>query len=237
MQKHLMVIIGFALVLMAFEAVAQSDEIVVTGSRLSDYDLYEDGLPPYITLKKRASFLVRSVRVEGDTREHAKRETEVRNTLRNLLKAAKRNENIQLGIGSEFIEEFTEDSIAGDLVGGQRTQTSYRVLLIKTPVDDKAITYTQANDRIDKFIDSIQTDGRAEIIKWPDPVLSIVKPERFRKELLQLIAFDARNTAAQFGDDYAVRATNMAERIRWIQSDKLTLTLYIPYKLEILPKP
>ncbi|MBL4616354.1 MAG: hypothetical protein JKY46_01535 [Robiginitomaculum sp.] len=224
---------------LSFTTLAQSDEIIVTGSRLENYDIYaeEDGVPPHITIKKRASFLVLSVRVEGDTRQTVKREKEIRASLHNILQAAKRNPSISLGHGSEFVEDFTKQTIAKDLRDGRRAETSHMVLLIKTPVDANEITYSQALAIIDRFIASVNLQGRTEIIKQSQPVLSIVKPERFRGELLGFIANDARNTAAIFGEDYAVRATNMAERIRWIQSGKLTLTLYIPYSLEVLPKP
>jgi hypothetical protein len=221
----------------AIPAKAQIDEIIVTGNRISEIYDGVDAVPPHVTLDQRANYLVRWVRVECDTRDLVKRKQEIRSTLRNMLQQSKINDLISLATGDQFIRDFTEDSIAEDLQSGRRVETSYMRLLIKTPVDRSGIQYKDAIASIDSFVKFVRTVGRTEVVNTRDPALTLVDPEQYRGKLLALITADAKATALAAGPGYSYRLGNMAQRVRWIQNGTLSLSLYIPYDLEIVPAP
>ena len=94
----------------AIPATAQGlEEIVVTASRLKEYDPAET---PQVTLRKRADNLVTAVTVTCDTRDQSQRRDELKATLRNMIRAAGADRTIALGIGDEVVGVFDESMLA-----------------------------------------------------------------------------------------------------------------------------
>lgn len=78
-----------------FSAIAQSDEIVVTGTRLSSYD--NDAIP-VVHLKRRPDFVIVNTYIESDSRDKDLRRREVFSTIVSLEKAVAKNKFIELGL-------------------------------------------------------------------------------------------------------------------------------------------
>lgn len=224
---------------MAAPAMAQDaviDEIVVTGARAIEWD--PDDVP-VIQLMRRADNLIVEVRVVNDTREATGRRSEITRTLQAMARAAAAEPAIELSIETEgALVPLTEDMVSTLTLGfdGGRSDTSVATLVVKTPIrpDD---SLDSASDRIEAFVDDVPLTGRSLIAISGDWQLSIIDPPRYRSEILALIAADARQASAVFGDGYAVQIEGLSNRVTWRQAGPLQLGLFIPYDMTVTPRP
>lgn len=228
-----------ALALLASPAVAQDasvEEIVVTGSRMIDWD--PDDIPA-IQLFRRADNLIVAVRAVNDTREAAGRRSELIQTLRAMARGAAGRADIDLSIETDgVLVPLTEDMVSTLTLGVDpgRADTSTTTLVVKTPITAND-TLDDASERIESFVEGIPTIGRSEVVVYGDWQLSIIDPPQYRTAILDLIAEDARRTSAAFGAGYSVQVTGIENRVTWRQSGPLDLGLFVPYTLTIVPTP
>jgi hypothetical protein len=211
-------------------AVAQVEEIVVTGSRISGDDY--SGIPA-ITLDKRADFLVQRIRLTNDTRATDARKKELYKTIRDLLADAANRPSISLGYGDEFLIPITADDHEIPLEGAGRPDTSATQLYVKMalgPKDDVG----KSISALDEFIDNARVSGRTEIQHSGDVALSLVNPEKYRYEIIGKIAEDARQLRSALAAQCGVEIGGLANRVSWQRSDIAELTLYIPYEVRLV---
>jgi hypothetical protein len=227
---------AFAIALIdAGQVLAQSsgvEEIVVTGSRLSEYDPVQT---PQVTLRKRADNLITLVTVVCDTRDQSQRREELKATLRNMIRAAAQNPAVALGLGDEVVGAFDETMLDQVIVPDAKADTSRATVLVKTAVaaDD---TFDRASGRIRGFVQKTPKVGRTEILLNGAWQLTLINPSQYRPAVAQLVADDARRMAAMFGEGYGVDVQGLQLPVSWYQAGPLDLALYIPYKLTVRPK-
>lgn len=222
-------------------AIAQEDEIIVTGSRISRY---ESDTVPVMNLKKRADFMVVEVIVESDSRDAKLRKDEVFKTLSALAERADRDQEIELGIKRTFetdsdeiqiVEPFNRNLIRDKiLTGGGRADTSRAVIVAKTRIGG-ADSYDAAYERLEAFAKGAAVTGRATVTESGEPGLSIVDIGQYRAPLLTMIASDNKAVRSVFGDDYRVSISGLEEPVRWRVTGPLDLAIYFPYKSVIAP--
>jgi len=203
---------AFALVIAPAQArQSGAEEIVVTGNRMTDYDPVKT---PFITLGKRADNLITTVRVVCDTRDLSQRKQELKATLRNMIKAAPAA-GVELGLeGEEVIGRFDDTMLDAVIRPDGKPDTSVAVLVVKTRVAP-ADTFDAATKRITVFAEKTAKAGRTEILPTQDWNLTLIGPQRYRGEVLALVAEDARKVAGTFGPDYAVAADGLQLPLSW----------------------
>lgn len=225
--------------LLAAPAAAQDasvEEIVVTGSRMIDWD--PDDIPA-VQLFRRADNLIVAVRAVNDTREAAGRRNELTQTLRAMARAAAGRSDIDLSIETDgVLVPLTEDMVSTLTLGVDqgRSDTSVATLVVKTPIA-AGDTLDSASGRIEAFVDAVPTVGRSLVDVYGDWQLSIVDPPQYRMAILGLIAEDARRASAAFGAGYSVQVTGIENRVTWRQAGPLDLGLFVPYTLTVVPTP
>ena len=215
----------------AVPAVAQdsgASEIVVTAS-LRNYDATET---PHVALRRRADNLITEVKVVCDTRDLSQRQEELKSTLRAMIKAAGPGSGIELGLGDEVVGRFDASMLDAVIRPDVKADTSYAVVVVKTRVLP-ADTFDSATARITAFIDKAPKVGRTEILRRSDWNLTLIGPERYRGDIIGLIAADARRSATAFGEGYGVSVEGLQLPISWYQSGPLELALYIPYRQRV----
>ena len=210
---------------------AQTAEIVVTAER-RDYDPQQT---PYVTLIRRADNLITEVKVVCDTRDPSLRRSELKDTLRGMIRAAARS-GVSLGLGEEVVGAFDETMLDAVIQPEAKSDTSSARVVIKTAVSGSD-TFDVATARILDFIKATPKAGRTEILRENDWNLTIVGAERSRPALLARIAEDAKTTSAAFGPAYGVVIDGLQHPISWYQQGPLDLALYIAYKLQVTPLP
>jgi hypothetical protein len=222
-------ILAVALAALPVCALAQVETVVVTGERAS----YGSDAPG-VTVVERADHLVTKVRVTCDTRDADRRKEELRQTLKDMIEGAKRTASISLGIGDEILYEFKESSVDKIITADARSDTSNAYVVIRTELS-KSDTFESATQRIRDFVAHTPKNGRTEIMIDQSFNLGLMKPERYREELIAKIAEDSKHLAALFGPAYQVRIEGLQRAIQWFQSGQLDLSLYISYGLVISP--
>jgi hypothetical protein len=78
--------------------------------------------------------------------------------------------------------------------------------------------------------------GRAEMKPAGDLTLSVVGPDQYRGQIVDLVAADARATAAKLGPDYAVEAKGLDRPVEWSRASLTEVFLYVPYTYSVVPK-
>lgn len=231
-MKALLIAASAAALLLGGGALAQEggvEEIVVTGSRLMDYD---QGGTPHVVLKRRADNIITTVTVTCDTRDPAQRKAELLATIRAMVRSAGAA-GVELGVSDDdVVGRFDAARVEGMIRPGGKPDTSLLQLTLKTKVGP-ADTFESATKRVEAFVENTPMTGRTEIIESGDWDLTLIGPERYRAEIISLIAADARRTAAVFGDDYGVGIDGLSLPVTWYQSGPLELALYIPYRQSI----
>lgn len=239
MKLHAAVIAVVALGLFAAPAAAQDgqvEEIIVTGSRMIEWDT--DDIPA-VQLFRRADNLIASVSVVNDTRDAADRRSELTQTLRAMARLAAGRSDIDLSIENEgVLVPLSEDMVSTLTLGqdGMRSDTSVASLVVKTPIT-AADTLDAASGRLEAFVEAAPSVGRSQADISEDWQLSIVDPPQYRAPILSLIAEDARRASAAFGEAFSVQVSGVENRVTWRQSGPLDLGLFIPYKMTVVPKP
>jgi hypothetical protein len=208
-----------------------ASEVIVTANRRqsSDYERM-----PLIGLRRTADFAVQYVSIAGDTREMDKRREEIFAMVRGAIELA-RARGVELATGQMVVEPLTLANYRDlPLLNDGRPDSERVNFLIKTSLagsDNKA-----ALDRIEAFIKAVPAVGRAQMQKGGGLTLSVVGPDQYRGQIIDLVAADARATAARLGPDYAVSASGLDRPVEWARATLTEVFLYVPYNYTIVPK-
>ena len=212
------------------EGASELDEIVVTGTRISGD---EWGGMPSVTLTRRADFLIQSIHISNDTREAEARKREIYDTLRNLVADAAK-QGLSLGYGNDFLIPVTaKDHQLPLTVRGNRPDTNDLSIYVKQSIgatDDVAAMIA----RIDAFIDKARVVGRTTVEAEHGVGLTVVNPERYRYDIIALIAADAKKLQATIGGQCKVNLGDLSSRVSWERTDIAELTLFLPYEVELV---
>jgi hypothetical protein len=227
--------ICLALMLLALPAPSAAQEmdqseVIVTANRRqsSNYEIM-----PLVGLRRTADFAVQYVSITGDTRETDKRREEIFAMVRGAIELAHAR-GVELATGQMVVEPLTLANYRDlPLTNDGRPDTDRVNFLIKASLagsDSKA-----ALERIEAFIKAVPTVGRAEMRKGGDLTLSVVGPDQYRGRIVDLVAADARATAARLGPEYAVEARGLDRPVEWARATLTDVFLYVPYSYTIVP--
>lgn len=249
-MRRIMLLMGAAVTGLAAAPAAAQDlnegEVVVTGSRAQqsyidprtnrviEVDDDSSGLPA-IGLRRRADNALIPVVVAGDTRDRDQRREEILTMVRSALELARRS-GIELAIGDFFVVPLTPDNYRTlAFVGDGRPDSERVAFFVKTRLGSSADEANQAITRLEQFIRSVPAAGRAELRAAGPLTLSIVAPDQYRSQILDLIAADARAIAERFGPDQRVEAQGLDRPVEWRRAGVTEVFLYIPHRLVFRP--
>lgn len=224
--------------LLSAPALAQNEEIVVTGSRRAGYPAAQEVQLPTITLRRAADFLVQPVRITGDTRDPDRRKAEIYAMLAAAVaQAEKRGASIQLSQGNGRIIALDRNNyrllpINDD---GDRDDTGTVDFLVKTPLASAA-DFEAAEARIAAFVKSVPASGRAELDYNGAASLSVVNPGQYRGAIIDLVTADARATAARMGAGYGVTIQGLDRQVQWGPGGPGEVALFLPYSYQVVPR-
>lgn len=215
-------------------AVIGAQEIVVTASRREAKD-YDEHVPA-IGLRRVADFAVQEVVIEGDTRDPDKRHDEIYAMVRGAIELAARRGGVELASGEIVVEPLTPANYRSlSLERDSRPDSERTRFLIKTRLGAGADARA-ALERITTFIKAVPTVGRAQIRIEGDLTLSVVNPDQYRTAVIDLVAADAKATAARLGPDYAVEVKGLDRPIEWSRASLAEVLLYVPYSYAVVPR-
>lgn len=231
----------------AFAQDLNQGEIVVTASRarptyfdsrtntvVETGDDDASGLPA-LGLRRRADFALLPVIIAGDTRDREQRRQEILTMVRSALDRA-RAAGVELSLGDFFVVPLTADNYRTlAFVGDGRPDSERVAFFVKTRLGATADEANAALTRLEQFVRSVPVAGRAEMRASGALTLSIVAPDQYRNQLLDMIATDARAIATRFGPDQRVEAQGLDRPVEWRRAGVTEVFLYIPHRLIYRP--
>ncbi|HEX8512531.1 MAG TPA: TonB-dependent receptor [Allosphingosinicella sp.] len=228
--------LGLLLLTLAAPAPAQdmaSDEIIVTGSRRSsvggDY-----ASMPLIGLRRTADFAIQYVSIAGDTRELPQRRDEILAMVKNAIALAAQR-GVELATGTLVVEPLTLANYRNlPLSSDGRPDTDRVTFIVKARLPATGDTKA-ALDRIEAFVKAVPPVGRAQMTAAGALTLSVVGPDQYRGQIVDLVAADSRAIAARLGPDYAVEARGLDRPVEWSRATLTEVFLYVPYSYTVVP--
>jgi hypothetical protein len=155
--------------------------------------------------------------------------------VRSALALAARS-NIELAIGDFFVVPLTNENYRTlAFLGDGRPDSERVVFFIKTRLGASADEANAAITRLEQFVRSVPSAGRAEMRAAGPLTLSIVAPDQYRGQLLDMIATDARAIAQRFGPQQQVEASGLDRPVEWRRAGITEVFLYIPHQLVFRP--
>lgn len=227
-------------------AAAQTDEIVVTGTRI---ERFEDEEVPAVSITVRPDYVTDVLTISNDSREGAERERDLLRTLDRVLAAADRRRDIEISAfkvvededaymdnATTFVVDVPKSrDDRGDLVEPTgRDDTSMIELLVKTPVDD-GLTFDAAEERLTVFAEGIDGVGRTTVFNDEEYAVSVRDLQRHRAPLLEAVSEEALRMRTIFPNS-VITIGGLEDQVRYVRTDLLDLTLYFPYSLTIETK-
>ena len=175
------------------------------------------------------------VLIAGDTRERDQRRNEILTMVRSAIDLARRS-NIELAVGDFFVVPLTADNYRTLAFLGDGRPDSERVaFFIKTRLGASDAEANAAITRLEQFVRSVPAAGRAEMRAAGSLTLSIVAPDQYRAQILDMIAQDAGAIATRFGPEQRVEAHGLDRPVEWRRAGVTEVFLYIPHRLVFRP--
>lgn len=211
---------------------AQSvEEIVVTGLHSGEYTE-----TPSVTFKKKADFLVQSVRLVNDSRSPELRKSEIVQTIRNLMSSSKKIKGIELSYGEGFLVPLNLDDDALKIIDDKKTSDTSRInISIKIAVTEKEPAKVKIEE-LKKFLKGASLVGRTLLEEQGDIGLSIVNPEQYRYEVLSLVAKENNKLKEAFGSTCSTESDGVSGRVEWDRTAIDELVLFIRFKTKVICK-
>lgn len=222
-----------ALTMLGVAMPVSAQEVVVTAQRrgFAGDGSYSNGVVatsrPIINLRRTADFAVQPVRVVGDARDMATRRADLKATIRNMIAGAEKA-GVELSVGDYVLEPLTTARAESlPLRGDGRPDTDQTNFLVKvrlTPGMDIAAVKA----RIDKFIAGVSKAGRSQVNSVGELTLSVINPDQYRGQIIDLIAADAAASAAKFGEGSGVDVTGLDRPVEWARGGPTEVFLFLP---------
>ena len=231
MNLNIFLVLLFLSVSVGAQQSVVEEEVVVTGARAAAEDL------PGITLKRAGDFLLLQVRVTNDTRDKKGRANEIYKTIKNAISIAKKDSAITMSVlQGSLVIPLTADNYQIELSDGERQDTSEALITIKTKISSNVANPTKLVEKLKQFAKSVPVEGRVEVIALADVDVSVVNPNQYRYEILDLVSKDINYITEKLGEDYRVVLEGINRPVQWSRSGPLHLSLYVPYSYTVIPK-
>lgn len=230
MRKTLLTAVSLLALASSAPSLAQTEEVVVTGSRISGNDYAQI---PAAFLERHADFLVQQIQLINDTRAEDGRRREIHETIRGMVADADKQAGIALGYGDQFLIPVTATEYEVPLQkDDRRPDTSSAELYVKMALGEKD-DVSKSIAKLTAFIKKARVSGRTEIDMEGEVGLSLVKPEKYRYEIIAKITQDAKRLQSSIPLQCKVDISGLSNRVSWRRSDVALLTLYIPYEIQL----
>jgi len=206
-------------------------EVVVTASRQNAPFAQQNR--PVVGLRRRADSAVMRLTISSDSRDAGDRTREIQTMLAAALDRAPAA-GVELVMGNfELIPVTRANYKSLPLQYGGRVDTSRVDLMIKARLTGSA---ADAQKLLKAFADGIPKTGRGVVEPVGGFTLTIVNPDQYRDQIVQLVADSARHYSAMFGPDYGVQVTGIDGQVSWSQVSPTEVFLYVPYSYTVVPR-
>jgi hypothetical protein len=206
-------------------------EVAVTANRLNAP--YAIPNRPVVGLRRRADSAVMRLTISSDSRDEFDRTREIQTMLAAAMERSG-PAGVELVTGAfELVPVTAANYKSLPLLPAGRIDTSRVDLMIKVRLTGTA---ADAQKRLSDFANAIPKTGRAVVEPVGGFTLTIVDPDQYRDQIVQLVADSARKYSQMFGADYGVQVTGIDGQVAWSQVSPTEVFLYIPYSYTVVPR-
>ena len=147
-----------------------------------------------------------------------------------------RQAGLELAVADFFVVPLTADNYRTlNFMSDGRPDSERVAFYVKTRLGNSADEANQAITRLEQFVRSVPAAGRAEMRTSGPLTLSIVAPDQYRGQILDMIATEARAIAARFGPDQRIEAQGLDRPVEWRRAGVTEVFMYIPHRLVFRP--
>ena len=228
---------GLSLALLTpLPAAAQDDEIIVTGTRISRANSFDNGAPG-VTYIRRGDFMLLEVQIESDARETTERLSEIGSTIEAFLEAAKKDSSIEMSIleSGTTVRKLTQSNYFQGITRGNRPDTSIARIRVKTAIPDEVENSADLATKLSRFVDQIKEQGRITISANGETSVSVVDPFQYREEVVEAIVAEINSTTDALGPEYVAIIKGLDRQVYWDRKGDIELAFSLPYSYEIIP--
>ncbi|MEP4053361.1 MAG: hypothetical protein ABJN22_14045 [Litorimonas sp.] len=214
------------------------DEIIVTGTRLSRADSFEEsGGAPGVTVVKRGDFLLLGVTIESDARELTDRMSELSDTIEAFIEAAETDDTIELSIieSGKTVRRLTQANYIQGVSFGGRPDTSVARMRVKTAIPDRVQNSAILASKLSRFVEGIEETGRISISTNGETSVSVVDPYQYRDEVVAKIVDEINAITDALGPEYVAIIKGLDRQVYWDRKGDIDLAFSLPYSYEIIP--
>ena len=206
-------------------------EVVVTANRTNIRYFQQER--PVVGLRRQADGAVIAVSISSDSRDEATRKKEIHAVLLAALGRAAAA-GVEFVSGSYQLEPVTKANFTElPFQWAGRADTSKVDLLVKVKLAGSAVA---AEKRLTDFIKAVPRSDRGVIDKTGSLTLTIVDPDKYREQVIKLVAEEAAHNAAIFGPEYRYNISGIDAQLSWSQVSSTEVFLYLPYRYTIYPR-
>ncbi|MEP3653913.1 MAG: hypothetical protein ABJO36_03370 [Litorimonas sp.] len=214
------------------------DEIIVTGTRMSRADSFEEsGGAPGVTVVKRGDFLLLGVTIESDARELTDRMNELSDTIEAFIKAAETDDTIELSIieSGKTVRRLTQANYIQGVSFGGRPDTSVARMRVKTAIPNRVENSAILASKLSRFVEGIEETGRISISTNGETSVSVVDPYQYRDEVVAKIVDEINAITDALGPEYVAIIKGLDRQVYWDRKGDIDLAFSLPYSYEIIP--
>lgn len=214
------------------------DEIIVTGTRLSRANSFEEnGGAPGVELVKRGDFLLLGVTIESDARDASERMEEISETIDAFLEAAEADETIELSIieSGTTVRRLTQANFIQGVSYGGRPDTSVARIRVKTSIPDQVENSAELASKLSRFVNSVEEKGRITISTNGDTSVSVIDPYQYRDEVVAKVVDEINAITDALGPEYVAIIEGLDRQVYWDRKGDIDLAFSLPYSYEIIP--
>ena len=229
---------ALSLFLLLPEPAAAQDEIVVTGSRLTRANSFQNqGGAPGVTYIRRGDFMLLEIRIESDARERTERLSEIGKTITAFLDTAKEDPTIEMSIleSGTTVRKLTSSNYIQGIGRGSRPDTSIARIRVKTAIPEEVENSADLATKLSRFVDGIEETGRVTISANGDPAVSVVDPFQYRDNVVASIIEEINTITDALGPEYVAVIKGLDRQVYWDRKGDIELAFSLPYTYEIIP--
>lgn len=186
-----------------------------------------------VRLITRADTVILELTISSDDKKPDKRIADLQAAFRILRDNAAKRNDILMKSGYVELPLVTSNRWGFSSAKTGDEVSSFNVTLI-TRIGPKETVFERMAV-LNQFIDDLDLRGNAKVL-YVSSGIALVKPDQYRKELLQLIAKEVDLMKSVFGPTIEFQIRGLDEKVQVRQLDEVNLELSLPYQLVLSSK-
>lgn len=182
-----------------------------------------------IKLRKRADLVTLSLTVSSSDKNPEKRILNLKNAFELVQNKADQNDQILFKSGFVALPMVSGSFFASKGKSADEVSSFDMFLIAKMGETD---TIFERMEVLNRFIEDIDFANDVDVY-FKSSGIALLKPQQYRKELIQRIGEEFEFLKQTFGDDIQITVTGLDKKVQVTQVDDINLEIFLPYQMAI----